>query len=346
MTDVSTPVSSNPVSFSELEPPNPKALPDFNPPPRFGETTFEEYIPQHDTQSAGLKKVTAFVKNAKTRKPESGFRMPWQNAPRATGAGLYMDGGFGVGKTHLLAAAYGALNVPEENKLYLSFSELVHVIGVLGVKQAKTQLGSARLYCIDEFELDDPGNTLIVKTFLSHVFDQGGHVLTTSNTPPAAQGEGRFNAADFKREIQSIAERFEIVPIGGPDYRKREDEASLLSESEVLELSQTETFASGVKVKSGWEELFTFLESRHPIRYSAYLKQMNALYLHGARTIPDQNSALRFVHFIDKLYDLKVGLRLSGDDLETLFDASYRDGAYAKKHYRCLSRIAELLDEV
>ena len=228
---------SQPVSFDDLSPPDPKTLPDFNPPPRFGKTTFEQYVPQHETQSAGLSKVKAFTKQAKTLKVASGMRLPWQKAVPVQGAGLYMDGGFGVGKTHLLAAAYGELAVPERDKLYLSFSELVHVIGVLGVAQAKAQLGSARLYCIDEFELDDPGNTLIVKTFLSHVFEQGGNVLTTSNTPPAAQGEGRFNAADFKREIQNIAERFEIVPIGGPDYRKREKEASLLSEERVIELS-------------------------------------------------------------------------------------------------------------
>jgi len=39
-------------------------------------------------------------------------------------------------------------------------------------------------------------------------------------------------------------------------------------------------------------------------------------------------------------------LRASGvGPLQDVFDVSYRDGAYAKKYYRCLSRLAELLGE-
>ena len=335
------------LAFSDLAPPDPGQLPPFNPPPRFGKTTFGQYQPQDPSQADALSAVRAFVKSAATPRPASHGRWPWQRSEPEQGQGLYMDGGFGVGKTHLLAAAYGALELAPEKKLYLSFSELVHAVGVLGIANAKDKLGHAALYCIDEFELDDPGNTLIVKSFLEHAFAQGGFVLTTSNTPPAAQGEGRFNASDFKREIQSVAKRFEVVPIGGPDYRKREQEAKPLTQDQVLRLSQAEVFAEGQKVRASWPELFAFLEAHHPIRYSSYLNQIAALYVTGARTIPDQNGALRFVHFIDKLYDLKVGLRLSSQvPLEKLFDAHYRDGAYAKKHYRCLSRISELLEEI
>ena len=275
-------------------------------------------------------------------KPEiQSGRFPWQKKT-ILGKGLYLDGGFGVGKTHLLASAYSAFQTPE--KVYMSFSELVHAIGVLGKEKAQQELGHKKLYCIDEFELDDPGNTLIVKTFLNYVFEQGGFVLTTSNTPPAAQGQGRFNASDFKREIQSIAERFDIMRLEGPDYRKRDKVAELLDESKLEELERTENVE--LKVDAEWLELFDLLKQNHPIRYAALIKQMDTLYLHHAEPIDNQNDAIRFVHFIDKLYDMKVGFRLSGDILLTeLFDASYRDGAYAKKHFRCLSRISELLEE-
>ena len=211
--------------------------------------------------------------------------------------------------------------------------------------KALEQLGSYKLYCIDEFELDDPGNTLIVKTFLAHVFEKGAFVLTTSNTPPEAQGQGRFNAKDFKREIQSIAERFEVVGIEGPDYRKREREARLLTPGELEHLYHAET-PEKPKVKTNWHELFIVLAQRHPIHYAGLLKQIGILYIEDAMTIPGQNEALRFVHFIDKLYDLNVGLRMSGEiELAELFHSTYRNNSYAKKHYRCLSRIAELLEE-
>jgi len=328
-------------TFSNLTAPDPKALPDFSPAPRFGTTTFAQYDPQHPSQSAALKRTQAFVKEAATGAPKRRF---WQKA--GAGKGLYMDGGFGVGKTHLLAAAYTAFGGRASDKAYMSFSELVHAIGVLGSAGSKESLGGRNLYCIDEFELDDPGNTLIVRSFLEYVFEQGGAVMTTSNTAPEAQGEGRFNASDFKREIQNIAERFDVLQIGGPDYRKRKQLAELSSEAalETLLLEETPT---GKKVSCNWADLFAFLQSQHPIRYSHYLKQIGILYVHGVTPIDNQNDALRFVHFIDKLYDLQVGLRMSGQiELVELFDASYRDGAYAKKHYRCLSRISELFEEI
>ena len=327
-------VTLNDLSFSQA------ALPDFTPPPRFGTTTFEAYHPQHPSQQTALQRTEAFVQ-AVTE--ERGFRWPWQKG--VLGAGLYLDGGFGVGKTHLLAAAYSACAAPPEQKIYTSFAELVYVIGVLGVAEAKKTLGARKLYCIDEFELDDPGNTLIVKTFLAYVFEQGGFVITTSNTPPEAQGQGRFNAEDFKREIQSIAERFETVRVAGPDYRKRDHVATLLSRAELLRLEALET-PTKPKIHATWAELFEILRATHPVRYGALLGQIGTLYVEGATPVANQNDALRLVHFVDKLYNLGVGLRLSGDvALEQLFDPSYRDGAYAKKHYRALSRVTELLEE-
>jgi cell division protein ZapE len=312
------------------------ALPDFLPPPRFGTTYFSDYKPQHSSQKVALEKTQTFIQAITPKRS----RFFWQKPE--VGKGLYLDGGFGVGKTHLLASAFDALNGA---KIYLSFSELVYIIGVLGKAQALEQLGTYKLYCIDEFELDDPGNTLIVKTFLSHVFEKGAFVLTTSNTPPEAQGQGRFNAKDFKREIQSIAERFEVVPIEGPDYRKRDHEAKLLTRGELEHLFHTETFEKP-KVKTDWQDLFAVLAKHHPIHYAGLLKQIGVLYIENATTILGQNEALRFVHFIDKLYDLKVGLRLSGEtQLTELFHATYRNNAYAKKHYRCLSRISELIEE-
>lgn len=318
-----------------------RTLPAFTPPPRFEGTRFETYEPQHPSQEAALEAVRAFV--AEGAAAPSSFRWPWQKRSQPQGRGLYLDGGFGVGKTHLLASAYHAS--AEVEKAYLSFQELVYVIGVQGTARAKGELGRYKLLCIDEFELDDPGNALIVKTFLAHLFSQGGSVLTTSNTPPEAQGQGRFNADDFKREIQSLAERFEVVPIGGPDYRRRGHLAALLSESELSSRLATES-APEPKVRLEWEELLALLTEHHPIRYRDLMEPFGTLYVSGVETIGTQNDALRFVHFIDKLYDLKKGFRAAGEvSLEDLFHPSYRESAYAKKHHRCLSRLTELLEE-
>jgi cell division protein ZapE len=321
--------------------PRSTALPPFTPPPRFGGTQFETYRPQHPSQEAALARVQAFATEASAPDP-SGFHWPWRSRGTPAGRGLYLDGGFGVGKTHLLAAAYHACAVSQ--KAYLSFQELVYVVGVKGMAAAKAELGGYGLLCIDEFELDDPGNTLIIKALLAHVFAEGGFVMTTSNTPPEAQGRGRFNADDFKREIQSVAERFTVLSLAGSDYRHRERLAQLLSEAELEQRLQREN-APEPKLLLTWSELLELLTDHHPIRYRDLIAQFGTLYVRGAETLKTQNDALRMVHFIDKLYDLGRGLRMSGGvALPDLFDPSYRESAYAKKHYRCLSRLSELLE--
>jgi cell division protein ZapE len=45
------------------------------------------------------------------------------------GVGLYLDGGFGVGKTHLLASSY--FHVPGP-KAFATFGELTQLAGVFG----------------------------------------------------------------------------------------------------------------------------------------------------------------------------------------------------------------------
>jgi len=335
---------------------------------------FETYHPQHPSQSAARDSVREFVLGrqwhhrreavGRQRPPAlgvgrrssgegngrlSGVRprrrhwWPFGAEEHKAGAGLYLDGGFGVGKTHLLASAFAAAD--SAAKRYLSFQELVYLIGVMGMARAKEELASAELMCIDEFELDDPGNTLIVKTFLAALLDGGGAVVTTSNTPPEAQGQGRFNADDFQREIQSLAANFTVIRVDGPDYRHRSHLGDWLSPAQLAHLQAHEDSAAP-RLALTWEELFDLLRSIHPTRVGGILRQVGTVYLEGAKPIASLNDALRFVHFVDKAYDLEVALRASGEGpLVNVFDASYRDGAYAKKHYRCLSRLSEMLGE-
>lgn len=332
-------------SLSDLDAPPPAGTDALVPPPRFERVSFASYRPQHPTQSGALGRVRAFVEDAERSSGSGSGRpawWPWRSAP-ARGRGLYLDGGFGVGKTHLLAAAFFHADV--DDKRYLSFQELVYLIGVLGRPGAVAALGGAKLICIDEFELDDPGNTLLVKTFLNAVADAGGFVLTTSNTAPEAQGRGRFNADDFRREIQSLADSFDTVAMDGPDYRHRARIGDLWPERVFRAALELETPGRRA-YRARFEDLLELLARVHPSRYGGLLRQVDTLYLDGVRTLATQNDALRFVHFVDKLYDLGVGLRATGGiRLADLFDPSYRDSGYAKKHLRCLSRLSELLAE-
>ncbi len=311
------------------------------PPPRFGTTSFDDYRPDHPSQAEARDAVAAFARAAADAARPRRLPLPWRK-PRP-GRGVYLDGGFGVGKTHLLAAAWHAAALPARHKRYLSFQELVYLLGVLGRASAREAFADVALICLDEFELDDPGNTLIIATFLREAFERGASVLTTSNTPPEAQGRGRFAAHDFRRQIHGIAERFSVVAIDGPDHRAGRRRAGWNAPAELAEAERT---APGTVVATDGAELAATLEELHPVRYRGLLREVDVLLISDVRPIPDQNAALRFVHFVDKLYDLGVRLRASGTaPLEDTFDPSYREGAYAKKHHRCLSRLSELLQE-
>lgn len=62
-----------------------------------------------------------------------------------------------------------------------------------------------KLVCIDEFELDDVGDTLIVTRLVRELMDRGTWITVTSNTLPEALGEGRFAAEDFRRDRRTGA---------------------------------------------------------------------------------------------------------------------------------------------
>jgi hypothetical protein len=125
---------------------------------------------------------------------------------------VYLDGGYGVGKTHLLASLW---HEAPEPRAYGTFVELTHLVGALGFGRTVEALSGHRLLSIDEFELDDPGDTVLVSTLLGKLVDAGVRVAATSNTLPGSLGEGRFAAQDFLREIQTLAGHFTPVRVEG-----------------------------------------------------------------------------------------------------------------------------------
>jgi cell division protein ZapE len=253
--------------------------------------------------------------------------------------GVYLDGGFGVGKTHLLVAAYWEAPGP---KAFLTFEELTYALGLMGLKEGARRFSGLRYLFIDEFELDDPGNAQMATHFLALTMDKGLRVATTSNTPPGALGEGRFNADQFRHQIQGLARRFAVERIEGEDYRHREAKGPPRpwGEEELLRRFREDPRP---KTLDAFPELLAHLRALHPIRYRYLFSGVEVVYLRGLEPIPDQNDALRFVHFVDQVYNLGLELKASGAPLEALFPETYRHGAFAKKYGRALSRLAELL---
>jgi cell division protein ZapE len=310
----------------------------FRPQPRFSSVRFSSYQPNPEfgSQRGARDRLERLASEKSTTRT-----LNWLRRKPEPGTGVYLDGGFGVGKTHLLASAWHAF---EGRKYFLSFSELTFTLGALGMETALESFSRAQLICIDEFELDDIGNTLVVSRFLAELMPQGTRVVATSNTLPEQLGEGRFNADDFKREIQGIANRFETLRVDGPDFRHREG----LSAPHPLSTQRLEAGFQdfvGIKAIVGFDDLQAHLTRLHPIRYAGLLEGIELVLVRNLQPIASQDDGLRFVHFVDKLYERQVQFSASGCELELLFPASYRFGGYAKKYARCLSRLGEMLRE-
>lgn len=117
----------------------------FTPPPRFGSVDLAGFRPHTPSQAHAKERVRVFAEACRDPAPAR----PWWRLPTRRRArdeplpGLYLDGGFGVGKTHLLAAAYAI--APTRSKRYVAFQQLVHVIGVLGMAAAQQRLANVRL---------------------------------------------------------------------------------------------------------------------------------------------------------------------------------------------------------
>jgi cell division protein ZapE len=326
----------------------------FVPTPRFAQVSFENYRPdQHyPSQAAAVERLSDYVNAlAGSDEPRARFFGRWlhRSTPQEEGPkGLYLDGGYGVGKTHLLASAYRDAPSP---KAYLSFQELTYTFGAMGMQPCIEAFSAYRLVCVDEFELDDVGNTMLAKTFLTAVTQGKTRIITTSNTLPSELGQGRFAAEEFKREIGIIAATFDVIRIEGEDYRHRDYREGgflpgLYSATELKQAYQGYAPTKAAKLYATFPELMGHLEKLHPIRYARLMAPLEAIFLEGLAPIENQMVALRFVHFIDKLYDQRLKLAVSANcELHDLFLPEYRDKGYRKKYQRCLSRLTELLKE-
>src|ERR1700712_887263 len=198
------------------------------PPPRFDGVRFDTYRPDpaEPTQSAALATTRAFAEQVTAAAGASGRSSPgrsWFGSRRrkptsAAKPGLYLGGGFGVGKTHLLASLWHAVPGP---KAYGTFVELTSLVGALGFDRTVEALSGLRLLALDEFELDDPGDTVLISSLLDQLVRAGVRLAATSNTQPEDLGEDRFAAEDFLREIQGLAAHFVVQRIEGQDYRHR-----------------------------------------------------------------------------------------------------------------------------
>lgn len=314
------------------------------PPPTFADASFASYRPDpaQPTQAAAVAACGAFCGQALERR--AGRRKLLGKREVLPGVGIYLDGGFGVGKTHLLASVYREITeaggAAAPRTAFATFMELTQLAGVFGFTECIELLGGYTVVCIDEFELDDPGNTTLVSRLLSELVARGVSVAATSNTLPEQLGEGRFAVQDFLREIHALASIFTPVRVDGPDYRHRD----LPPAPEPPSASQVAQRAAEVPgaTLDDFDALCAHLATMHPSRYLTLIEGVTGVFLTGAHPIEDQNVALRLVALTDRLYDAGIPVVASGAKLDGIFSAEMLAGGYRKKYLRATSRLLAL----
>lgn len=322
----------------------------FRPSERFGEVSFDTYIPDPDqpSQAAAVQALRDFARGVGRGGGGGGGlfgKLFGRGGKGAAGkAGIYLDGGFGVGKTHLLASLFHA--VPG-SAAFGTFVEYTNLVGALTFRKTVEALSGYTLVCIDEFELDDPGDTVLMSRLMRELSDAGVKLAATSNTLPGSLGEGRFAAADFQREIQVLADQFEVIRIDGEDYRHRGlPEAPQPVEAAGFDDAVAAAFEPEQTVAvDDFSALIEHLSQVHPSRYRQMIDGLDGIAWRGVQTITAQAVALRFVVLADRLYDKDLPIVSSGVPFDRVFTEEMMAGGYQKKYYRAVSRLTALARE-
>ncbi|MFT3662175.1 MAG: cell division protein ZapE [Gordonia sp. (in: high G+C Gram-positive bacteria)] len=289
---------------------------------------------------------------------------PPQRAACAALAGssnIYLAGPAGRGKTLLLDSYVQCL--PKKSVVRVHWHEFLCDLhlqirdrGGLG-GAIDGVLGSARVLCFDELQVDDPADGIFLDTLIRELVGRGVRLVVTSNCLPSELMPNPLFHDTFQPTIDLIERICEVVPLdAGVDYRSR--------------VPHTGGFASGrwavcppssgrtpteCRVGSRWfwawdvedEHLgvsFTEICGR-PLSAADYLDLATRYGVWTVSDVPDlvrtdREAAQRFVHLIDVLYDRDVVLRVESEVDRTEFATSGRLPAGTTRMRSRLSTLA------
>ncbi|HLI51641.1 MAG TPA: AFG1/ZapE family ATPase [Thermomicrobiaceae bacterium] len=307
--------------------------PQFRLPKRFLGASFANYLPDpaHPGQQQAVEAIQRLIE-----RPKQAPRRWWPRArrqPDTDPSDIYLDGPPGVGKTHLLAAAYLAASEP---KLFATFDEFSAAAGTLGMPKLSRLLASQDLVCVDEIDLRDPANMMLLVSLLRAMLAGETRIIASANADPLrSSGSG---VDQFRREVGEIAQTFEIIVVDGTDHRALANSAS-------HEGADSGPPAEPRVLRVNWPQLQAFLYDVHPMYDAAWLDELDLIVLDRLEPLANTDQALRFVRFIDRVYDRDVQLSVTSGliDPAELLTPLANDRRFQMHYARCRSRLTELL---
>src|SRR5690606_9508574 len=141
----------------------------------------------------------------------------------------------------------------------------------------------------------------------------------------------------------AMAEAFQTLRIDGVDYRQRaiDGHAVVLTDTE-YERALTDAAQAGLVSDDGFTALVEHLATVHPSRYIRLIDGLSMIGMRDVSELVDQSAALRFVAFVDRVYDAQIPLRATGLGLDQVFGEEMLAGGYRKKYLRAISRLIAL----
>ena len=291
--------------------------------------------------------------------------------------GIYLWGPVGRGKTWLMDLFHSVR--PRRECRRLHFAHFMREVQArrnrLGnverpLERVAGQLArKARVYCLDEFTVQDIGDAMILHGVLEGLLRRGVVLVATSNTPPARLYEGGLQRGRFLPTIALLERMLDVLEIApGDDYRRLQLRAapawmssadpatsgrmSALFERlaggaavDKAETMQVEGRSIATLRHAGGLAWFTFGAlcegPRSADDYIAIARRMHTVFLADVPLFDGHNddAARRFIALIDEFYDQRVKLVASSaaDPL-----ALYHGGRLAKDFERTASRLVEM----
>ena len=289
--------------------------------------------------------------------------------------GLYLYGPVGRGKTYLMDLL--SKNIDSNfilRKHFHVFMTDVHLAlrKFAGHKNplplvAKHLAGDASILCFDEFFVDDVADALILAKLMECLFKQGFTLIATSNVKPDDLYKNGVQRQLFLPAIELIREHCHIIQLDNQvDYRKRaleqaglyftpiDDNTSKLFFDLYETLSHNPPKPHTVNINGRNFSLisihhdiawFSFDElCNKPVGAEDYLElacRFHTIFIEKVPSMTDEqnDSARRFVNFVDICYDLCVKIIVQA---ETEINLIYVGKGIAFEFQRTQSRLTEM----
>ena len=276
------------------------------PPERLKHATFSSFKPRTPSQAAAVLQAQQYVEHLKNEEASGWITRLFRKRRRSEEAssGLYLVGPVGVGKTHLLTAAYRAVQ-PELSPVYLHSSELF-ASTIRPEVAARSIAERHQVCCLDEVELDDPANEVRLVRFLQTLTDEGVKLIATSNVEPEhflsnILGNDRFET--FLKE--QFRQRYDVIVVEGDDFRKQQTSPGIgwigLPDHTRVHLNRAYKNASDPKLRISYHNLKRRARNTPHAELIARLTKVKALFIADI-SLDSADEALRLLRIVDALY--------------------------------------------